>query len=247
MRPCVQDREPGIAGTIGAHTRAASVRFAGMDTPSSSSEQPSQGRRFGGTALWIAGVVATIIAGVAVPLILDRVQDDPARTTVSLARPFDANGHLTSGLHVKEHSTADCGPYPQSTSNPSAYRCGADDNYIYDPCFSYDMSFMVCPGMPWSKEVVLLRLHHFVKDHRKVGMHGKALTRPWGLRLANGDKCLFLQGASPGFVNGARVNYKCDHGNAIGVPDRSGPLWTIQYAKDAATQTSPVDVEQAWF
>jgi hypothetical protein len=70
---------------------------------------------------------------------------------------------------------------------------------------------------------------------------------PWGLRLVNGDTCVFAQGATDA-VDGSRLNYACGKtGWIIGVPDRSTAIWTARSVNWPNKRVTSVPIAAAIF
>jgi hypothetical protein len=151
------------------------------------------------------------------------------KTIVAIFQPW-ANGTLRSGFIVSEKAQGSCFTHSLSTDRPDAWRC-FEGNDILDPCFagSAHSDTVACAESPFSKTVVLLSL--------KKPLNGgdNATTKwlqpkgmPWGLRLTNGDTCVFATGATDA-VGDERLNYACRKtGWIIGAPDRSMATWTAR-------------------
>jgi hypothetical protein len=80
---------------------------------------------------------------------------------------------------------------------------------------------------------------------------------PWAIELANGQRCVFLSGATY-TVAGMRANYSCNAkggglvdqntGWIVGAPSWSRPLWSVLYAPNQTAKTfEEVDVYVAWY
>jgi hypothetical protein len=69
---------------------------------------------------------------------------------------------------------------------------------------------------------------------------------PWGLELANGERCSLLTGAT-GVMADERINYGCESGGfVIGEVDRSGPVWMVSFLASDAYASDYVPVVVAW-
>ena len=104
-----------------------------------------------------------------------------------------------------------------------AYRCFSG-NLVLDPCWAErgagSRPHVLCAASPWLRSAARVRLRHL-----------PATTgRPhnlWGLQLANGRKCTFVQGAS-GTFHHKRIGWDCAGGLYLyGEPDRTTARWTI--------------------
>lgn len=206
-----------------------------------------------------AAIIAPVIVAILGSLALDRLHRAADATQVSLVRPFDFSGKPSSDLHVTKRVRGYClagSNGTDGTGNPDANRCFAGHS-IYDPCWTaaeWGGRTAICPHRPWSNDVVLLQLTHEPQtdpsDHRtKPGEEPRLneLHGPWGLLLEGGDHCIFVQGAGVATIAGRRANYACDHGAAIGVPDRSNKLWTIDVLPNGSHATRTVKILRAWY
>jgi hypothetical protein len=69
---------------------------------------------------------------------------------------------------------------------------------------------------------------------------------PWGLELANGERCTLLTGATAVMAD-ERINYGCESGGlVIGEVDRSGPVWMVSFLASDAYASDYVPVTVAW-
>jgi hypothetical protein len=69
---------------------------------------------------------------------------------------------------------------------------------------------------------------------------------PWGLELANGDRCALLRGTLT-VMAGQVVHYGCaDGGVVFGETHREQPVWTVNYLADGASASTRVAVVAAW-
>lgn len=131
---------------------------------------------------------------------------------------------------IASKAKGSCWAHSRATSRPDAWRCSARDD-VYDPCFEglARADEVACAETPFSTSIVLIRLG------KPLPASSKSFARwlehkgvPWGLRLAGGDKCVYVTGASY-LIAGKRLNYACERsGWVAGVPDRAVGLWTVQ-------------------
>ncbi len=149
-------------------------------------------------------------------------------TRVTVYRPF-VHGKLAAGLKVVRTAKGQC--FSGSVADPrsDAWRCQFE-NTIADPCFSDKKipSWVACPedGSPFGTRVVRLALSKSLPKSLGNG-GGAGQGNPWAVKLAGGEICTFLTGATFAF-HGRRVNYGCAKTTFLaGSPERSGPTWTI--------------------
>lgn len=125
-----------------------------------------------------------------------------------------------------------------SSQRPDAYRCFVGD-LVHDPCFASTQG-AVCPEFPWARRAILLQ----VEADPAIG-EPLAQGLPWGIELADGQRCTFLGGATD-LLDDLRANYGCDDGTVYGEP--SGDLaWTVEYRPDGADRLTTVAVTTAWY
>ena len=152
-------------------------------------------------------------------------------TATVRVRPVDAAGHLRPGYHVTHrHGRTHC--LLGAIAVGTAYRCFAGNNHIYDPCWvqAGGTHHVVCLRDPWRHGVVRL---HVTRGFD--GSYGPAPVQPWALRLADGPRCVRVQGAA-GVVDGRGISATCLDGKTVllGEPDTSGDVWRIRAAEDAS-------------
>jgi hypothetical protein len=148
-----------------------------------------------------------------------------AATRVVRVRPVDATGHLRSNYHVAHRLKANAHCVLGSEATGTAYRCFAG-NAILDPCWVQAGSsdnHVICLTAPWSHAAI--RLHVTKYDNSAMVSPSR---EPWGIRLANGTRCAFVQGASS-TVHGRRLSYFCQNSKTVllGNPSRAKPVWLI--------------------
>jgi hypothetical protein len=152
-----------------------------------------------------------------------------AHTTVMAFNPWASSG-LRPGFTVSGNGKGSCWTHSLSTDRPDAWRC-FEGNNILDPCFAGPPRFAVvaCAESPFSPKVVLLRLSKALSsgdNPTTKWLQPKGM--PWGLRLSNGDTCVFVTGATDA-VGGERLNYACRKtGWIIGAPDSATGTWTAR-------------------
>jgi hypothetical protein len=175
--------------------------------------------------LTVVGTSATLLVGAGSASPQSGARQAASATHVVHIRPVDKTGHLRSNYHVARRlkAHAHCALGSEATGN--AYRCFAG-NKILDPCWvqaGASHSHVLCLTAPWSHAAI--RLHVTKYDNSSMVSPN---TEPWGIRLANGTRCAFVQGAST-VVHGRRLSYFCQNSKTVllGNPSRATPAWRI--------------------
>ena len=207
--------------------------------------------RIGGMKLsvlvWVGLALAVgLVAGIAEAGVQTRV--------VAHVTPFAASGALRGGLSVTSRRTGMCEPGSDSLAS-AVYRCFSG-NRVLDPCWRESdaphLIEVVCLLTPWAKTVTQLTL-----KTSPAPTTGTSSTdgEPWGLELANGQRCIAFQG-SHDTVNhkegGIVIDYLCGGTLVLlrGI-DRSSSTWTIRAARarwprpDALVGSKAIEI--AWF
>ncbi|WP_305038740.1 MULTISPECIES: serine/threonine-protein kinase [unclassified Frankia] len=158
-----------------------------------------------------------------------------------------APGH---GLHGA------CTPPAWTTGRADAIRCLDQSAQVHDPCWvpavptAEPIDSVLC-GYPGERELTRIDL---VTPLRRTDTppappdHGPTARdpAPASIQLATGDLCL-ADSRSPDDGSAQVPTYTCPHGEAFGFPDRSGPVWTIQFRSTAAGATAPVALTRCYF
>jgi hypothetical protein len=220
-----------------------------MGSSARSEPGPAQSRRFR------AGVFGLVVAvaGVAVVALLWQwlsggsgdASAAPVAVTTSAATPvgteivsttWRSGVEVTATVAMGEHDSCQ-----QSliSARPDAYRCFAGD-VVHDPCFTSPRG-VVCPELPWARRATLLQL----AVDPAPGDGPIAAGLPWGIELADGQRCAFLGGATD-LVDDLRANYGCDHGTVYGAPT-GDPQWMVRYRPEGTDRLTTVAVTTAWF
>lgn len=194
----------------------------------------------------------------------------PTATDVRYLLPFTPEG-LHPGFTVTETVEGRCGGASLvAHDRPDAWDCISPDNEIYDPCFEQvfppldEPGQVVCIASPFDTEVIMLTLTEPLERDKEVpevpdgaapngdmGMpraeadiDGEDL--PWGLELANGERCSLLRGTLIAMA-GQVVYYGCtDGGMVLGEMIREQPLWTVNYVPEGGAASTRVAVITAW-
>jgi hypothetical protein len=138
---------------------------------------------------------------------------------------------------------------------PDVWDCIGENNQIYDPCFEDpyaapdEPAELACMATPFTIEVVLLTLDEPLQREKEApaaqGPYA-AWDLPWGLKLANGDRCLLLQ-SDETVLAGETVYYDCGaEGTILGAVDRSRPVWVVNHLAKDAVSSGLTDVTIAW-
>lgn len=163
-----------------------------------------------------------------------------SKTSVVAFSPWSSNG-LRDVFTVTQKAPGSCWTHSLVSDRSDAWRC-FEGNDILDPCFAHapPTRTVACAQSPFSHRIVLLSLKKPLSDSQNATTRWlQPKGEPWGLRLSNGDTCVFVTGATD-VVAGERLNYACaKDGWIIGAPDRSTAQWTarsVDYPKKAITR-----------
>jgi len=136
---------------------------------------------------------------------------------------------------------------PGSEAIGQAYRCFAG-NHIYDPCWAVKTAAptVLCLEYPWSVTAARLSVTGQLSPIPYQGGIGE----PWGVELADGRRCVLLQGAHPVY-DGRIVDYYCSPQLFLlrGLA-KTSPVWRASSVIQRAGKTAAGPVEQiqiAWF
>jgi hypothetical protein len=206
-------------------------------------------------SLLVAGISFVPIAALGQEATPDNGAESLTRTDTRYVIPFGPDG-LNAALTVTENVSGTCTPDSIATSDRSdAFDCLGEGSQIYDPCFENSFAPIDEPGElacitdPFTDEVVLLAVDEPLPREKEVPEGGDPFAPwdlPWGLELANGDRCTLLHGTLY-FLAGQTVYYSCEQNGAIlGVVDHGQPIWTVNYLADGDVASSLVEVTVAW-
>jgi hypothetical protein len=160
--------------------------------------------------------------------------------------PVGPDGSPVSGYTVtKTASQAGCEPGSEAIGQ--AYRCFAG-NFLYDPCWAVRAGAptVLCLAFPWS--VTVIRLD--VGAPLGAIPPAPAPAEPWGVELADGQRCQLLQGAHSAF-RGRVIDYLCNSRLSLlrGLSTTSA-VWRAASVVEAAGKQASGPSEQikiAWF
>ncbi|NYD40455.1 hypothetical protein [Nocardioides panaciterrulae] len=171
-------------------------------------------------AALITGLIAGVLVGGSGPA-SGAAPDRPAGATrVVRLSPVTGDGALKPGWRVATRRSGGTCSRGSEALGAGAYRCFAG-NTVFDPCWAqHDGHHVVCAASPWRRVLARVRARHL---HPAPG----PTPNVWGIRLASGRECTFLQGASS-VHHGERISYACGGRLYLyGEPDRSTARWTI--------------------
>ena len=192
-----------------------------------------------------------------------------AATDVRYVLPFTPDG-LNPGFAVSDTVEGVCGESSLiAHDRPDAWDCITTDDGILDPCFENpyvlpdEPGQLACLASPFDTEVVMLTLSEPLAREKETGPGTgapdggmapsgnadaaiSAADLPWGLELANGDRCALLRGTLT-VMAGQVVHYGCANGGMVfGETHRDQPLWTVNYLADGETVSTRVPVVAVW-
>jgi len=196
--------------------------------------------------------VLMLIVAVVAPVVLaacGSAAPHPAALTATRqvhVSPVGPDGSALSGFRTTQ-TVADASCEAGSEAIGRAYRCFAG-NFVYDPCWAERAGTptVLCLPFPWS--VADIRL--------EVGAPLSAIpaepgtSEPWGVELADGQRCVLLQGAHSLFA-GRVIDYYCNAQLSLlrGL-NQTGPVWRAAGVTGAAGNQALGPSEQiriVWF
>jgi hypothetical protein len=165
-------------------------------------------------------------------------------------------GKLAPGVQVTSRVVGHCDNTSEVEGRPFVWRCDWESppwHVLGDPCFSATATSKsaVCPAKPWSKSVVLVRIHDHLHGWKPT--HPEILrTWPWGVRTTTGKRCIAIR-TGTSTLNGMRVNHACGGGGVlVGPVNRRTRPWSIFYARSPGTngghaKLRRVGITDAWW
>jgi len=143
-----------------------------------------------------------------------------------------------------------------TTARPDAVRCLDEHGEVHEPCWvprlpTASIGSVLCgyPGQRTLDRIVLttsLRLPDSPPSATADETRPPD-TSPISIELAGGVLCL-ARSANPDDAPAGSAGYACaGGGEAVGLPDRSAPVWTIRYRAGPGTGISVVDIERCYF
>ncbi len=195
--------------------------------------------------------VATLaVIGLAATAVPDVPASDTTATKVLYVAPVNRSGHPLADVRIIIDVRGTCEPGSDSVPGP-VYRCFDAGNSILDPCWADrgHAGSVLCMEEPWSQSVVELDTRRLPTSTQLVP---RSLSYPWGVKLANGEKCLAAQGAHDEY-RGRVVDYSCGHRFHLvllrGI-DQSHEPWTYDSAVWTGAKYIPGPTETvriAWY
>ena len=127
-------------------------------------------------------------------------------TKVIYVAPVNSAGQPLAGLGVAAAVQGHCEPGSDSVPGP-VYRCFSG-NKVIDPCWADSAlpGSVLCMQRPWERTVLRLDTEQPLEPSSEPVPRG--LGFPWGVKLANGERCVAAQGAHDQF-RGRVVDYGC--------------------------------------
>jgi hypothetical protein len=212
-----------------------------------------------------AALVAVIAAGVAIALGASGSGSPTTTTTTTTTTPTSSStttsatvqatatkiyspANASGALAISNPKTAkgSCFTTSNVTTRSDAYRCMAA-NTIYDPCFFFNQTQVLCPiDGPWANSGLLLNagsLPSGPSNQQDQGTGGQ----PWAVQLPSNVNCLEISGAT-NLIAGQRLAYTCTGGVGLyGKVQRSSAAWMIFVGTPHSTTLSMKPISVAWF
>ena len=160
--------------------------------------------------------------------------------------PFSPQGTIRPPLVVSHTVSGTC--VASGVAGAESYRCfGQPQAGIYDPCFAPPNAKsgpLVCVADPTANEVV-----QFDTGALPTPSAGVPLTRPWAMRLLNGQVCVLVDAAWAGLgpfacpLPGAASSVADCH-----VPTQGAPWWTAacQPQENPSSPFAEVRITTLW-
>lgn len=158
-----------------------------------------------------------------------------AKTAVVRWSPFEANGTIKPTLHVTS-VRGTCTDIGYTFVGGIGYRCGFR-NFLLDACFRdgpNPTEYVICIDRPWDTRVIRLRSPRLLL-YPGVTFSGPA-PYPWGIVLADGNRCGVGQGAHDSVTAHGRrytVDYACERDDVVLLREgiERGRIWRVNAAR----------------
>lgn len=186
--------------------------------------------------LWLSGGFGDASAAPVAPTAPAAATSPESPATETVVTTWDSGVEVSATVTMGE---ADSCQQSLISERPDAYRCFSGD-LVRDPCFASAQG-AVCPAAPWARQAVLLQIEGDPAHVDQLIAQGL----PWGIELADGQRCMLLGGATDLFDD-LRANYGCDRGTVYGEPSEDF-AWTVSYRPDGADRLTTVAVTRAWY
>ena len=193
--------------------------------------------------------VAAAVAGCgsSAPAAVSSTGGGVAHTQKVYISPVTSAGGPVAGYRVTSRAS-DAGCESGSEAIGEGYRCSAG-NYLYDPCWPVKAAkpTVLCLNDPWLHTVEELRLNSALPA---IPREDGGSIEPWGVQLANGNRCELAQGAHNVF-DGTVLDYYCTSGLALlrGL-NHTGATWTARSVVDRHGKMADGPTEKiaiAWY
>ncbi len=244
------------------------ISMANDGGPSGSNGSTSSWKRKAFSALGrhsgvvISGVIVAVLTVILTQAISQCGAKDPKNPTAVLTKTVFSEGKLLAAFKVTRREQGErCLSFSVSSEDPEARRCFGE-KFIGDPCWPrrrIDGDFAVCLSSPWSSSVTMLtRVRSF--DTGDTPSPQSRPVKPWALEIRNPNDeseilhCTFQTGVEF-TVGGQRRNWKCVHadpdngkieGYALGTPDSSQSIWTVQFSGVATEEVKDAEIVRVW-
>ena len=165
-------------------------------------------------------------------------------TVLKLYRPF---GEVTEQAVpvIKNSLTGQCTGQSQLILREDAWRCEAGGK-TFDPCFvkaGTKQTEALCPQSPWVGDSVNITVNAPLdnEQHQTLDM---SQAYPWGVELANGERCLAM--SSNETYDQMPVRYRCTNKNRlVGHLQRCKNVWSMLEKTPEGVVTA--ELVKAWF
>lgn len=153
--------------------------------------------------------------------------------------PVDDGNQLAAGYRIA-HNYGNASCESGSPTVGKAYECFTPQSSegIYYSCWvQANQNFVLCLDKPWQHKVVRL---HVTRGYGDSSGFDK-VQRPWGVRLANGYRCLVILGPVH-TTHGQPVNYYCNHNRALaGKINERHRVWMVRTFREVHHPGRPTE------
>ncbi len=160
--------------------------------------------------------------------------------------PYTAQGTVRATLQVTQTVSGTC--VSPGVAGATSYRCFAQpDSSIYDPCFAPAHATkgpLTCVAAPTDIDAVA-----FDVGALPTAPAGVPATRPWAMRLVNGQVCVLVNAAWGGLGPFAcPTPAAADSVADCHVPQQATPWWSAacQAQQSASSPFTALDVDTVW-
>lgn len=204
---------------------------------------------FRGSAAFIAmvGLAGVVAVAVSSHSIASAADDAAAqRTVVRVFTPFP-DGSLAPRFRIIRTVRGSCFFGSPAAKRPDAWRC---EPFVLDPCFenrARSQPYVFCISTPWTTAVTRIRLTSALPENVRNRNVTPSRRRPWGLELANGERCTFVEG-SPLEIGGRFFHYRCGRSGAAAATRllRTSSTWMTLFLASGSRDPRWVPIRVAW-